>query len=79
MTHPPEDLATAIEQVQSITPSAQTVATAVDKETEAYFNQSVKNALKQNDINRALNLVNEAEKLGLTSLRKIFLQHVSPK
>ncbi len=55
------------------------LATAVDKETEAYFNQSVKNALKQNDINRALNLVNEAEKLGLTSPRKIFLQHVSSK
>lgn len=50
---------------------------SVDKETEAYFNQAVKNALKQKDINRALNLVNEAEKLGLTTPRKLFLQSVS--
>ncbi|MBF0752393.1 MULTISPECIES: maltose operon protein MalM [Pasteurellaceae] len=55
------------------------VITSVDKETEAYFKQAVSNALKQNDVNRALNLVNEAEKLGLTSPRKIFLQQVSSK
>lgn len=55
------------------------VNTPVDKDTEAYFNQAVTNALKQNDINRALNLVNEAEKLGLTSPRKIFLKQVSSK
>ncbi len=52
---------------------------AVDTETEAYFKQAVTKALKQNDVNRALNLVNEAEKLGLTSPRKIFLQQVSTK
>ena len=51
----------------------------VEKETEAYFNQAVLNALKQKDINRALNLVNEAEKLGLRTPRKLFLQQVSAK
>ncbi|WP_101775699.1 maltose operon protein MalM [Pasteurella oralis] len=71
--------ATPIGKVQPIMPPAQAVTTPVDKETEAYFNQAVKNALKQNDINRALNLVNEAEKLGLTTPRKIFLQQVSSK
>lgn len=51
----------------------------VEKETETYFNQAVLNALKQKDINRALNLVNEAEKLGLRTPRKLFLQQVSAK
>ncbi|OOF42192.1 maltose operon protein MalM [Rodentibacter trehalosifermentans] len=65
--------------VQKTESNPKAVVTAVDKETEAYFKQAVTNALKQNDVNRALNLVNEAEKLGLTSPRKIFLQQVSSK
>ncbi|PJG83276.1 maltose operon protein MalM [Caviibacterium pharyngocola] len=59
--------------------NAKAVNTPVDKETEAYFKQAVSKALKENDVNRALNLVNEAEKLGLTSPRKVFLQQVSSK
>lgn len=51
----------------------------VEPATEQYFNRSVSDALKNNDINKAMNLVNEAEKLGLTSPRKIFLQQVSSK
>lgn len=58
---------------------AQAVTTAVDKDTEAYFNQAVTKALKANDVNKALNLVNEAEKLGLKSPRQIFLKQVSSK
>lgn len=58
-------------------PTAKAVDMPVDKDTEAYFNQAVKKALKQNDVNKALNLVNEAEKLGLTSPRQIFLKQVS--
>ncbi|WP_439236084.1 maltose operon protein MalM [Lonepinella koalarum] len=57
----------------------QAVTTAVDKDTEAYFNQAVSKALKANDINKAMNLVNEAEKLGLTSPRQTFLKQVSAK
>ncbi|HGO5853933.1 TPA: maltose operon protein MalM [Mannheimia haemolytica] len=53
------------------------VKTAVDKDTEAYFNQAVMKAIKAKDINKAMNLVNEAEKLGLTSPRQIFLKNVS--
>ncbi len=56
-----------------------TVSTPVDKDTEAYFNQAVNKALKAGDINKALNLVNEAEKLGLTSPRQTFLKQVSSK
>ena len=51
----------------------------VEPATEQYFNRSVSDALKNNDINKAMNLVNEAEKLGLTSPRNIFLQQVSSK
>ncbi|ABR73701.1 maltose operon protein MalM [Actinobacillus succinogenes] len=53
------------------------VITAVDKDTEAYFNQAVTKALKAKDVNKALNLVNEAEKLGLKSPRQIFLKNVN--
>lgn len=63
----------------SIVGNNQAVNTPVDKDTEQYFNQAVTKALKANDINKALNLVNEAEKLGLTSPRQIFLKQVSSK
>lgn len=53
------------------------INTPVDKDTEAYFNQAVTKALKAKDINKALNLVNEAEKLGLKSPRQIFLKNVN--
>ncbi|BFU59970.1 MULTISPECIES: maltose operon protein MalM [Rodentibacter] len=66
------------QSIQQLTQKNKSVV-AVDTETEAYFKQAVTKALKQNDVNRALNLVNEAEKLGLTSPRKIFLQQVSTK
>lgn len=66
-----------VEQTTMQVPTAKAVEMPVDKDTEAYFNQAVKKALKQNDINKALNLVNEAEKLGLTSPRQIFLKQVS--
>lgn len=55
------------------------VNTPVDQDTEAYFNQAVTKALKANDVNKAMNLVNEAEKLGLTSPRQTFLKQVSSK
>lgn len=51
----------------------------VEKTTEQYFNDAVKTALKKGDVNKAMNLVNEAEKLGLTQPRQIFLQKVSSK
>ena len=59
--------------------SNKAVEMPVDKDTEAYFNQAVTKALKAGDVNKAMNLVNEAEKLGLTSTRQIFLKHVSSK
>ncbi|MCK3655554.1 maltose operon protein MalM [Pasteurellaceae bacterium Macca] len=49
----------------------------VETSTEDYFNQAVRHALKANDVNKALNLVNEAERLGLTQPRQIFLKQVA--
>lgn len=57
--------------------TANSVNTPIDKDTEAYFNQAITKALKSKDVNKAMNLVNEAEKLGLTSPRKTFLKQVS--
>ncbi|MGV6987691.1 MalM family protein [Testudinibacter sp. P80/BLE/0925] len=56
-----------------------TLTKPVEKETERYFNTAIRNALKQNDIDRAMNLVNEAEKLGLSSPRKTFIDNISKK
>lgn len=57
--------------------TAQTVTQPVESSTENYFNQAVLSALKANDINKAMNLVNEAEQLGLKQPRQIFLKHIS--
>lgn len=71
----------ASKQVGTVQPvvNSQAVNTAVDKDTETYFNQAVTKALKAKDINKAMNLVNEAERLGLKSPRQTFLKQVSLK
>ncbi len=85
----PTTVFTGSKQTQTVGQSAPAVAqptknnkaieAPVDKDTETYFNQAVTKALKAGDVNKAMNLVNEAEKLGLTSPRKIFLKLVSAK
>ncbi|QEH45579.1 maltose operon protein MalM [Aggregatibacter actinomycetemcomitans] len=59
--------------------SSKAVNVPVGRDTEAYFNQAITKALKGGDVNKAMNLVNEAEKLGLTSPRQTFLKQVSSK
>ncbi|MDH3001431.1 hypothetical protein A1D23_12860 [Chelonobacter oris] len=64
--------------------TAKTVSAAglnkpVEKETERYFNTAIDQALKQGNIDRAMNLVNEAEQLGLSSPRKTFIDRISKK
>lgn len=39
----------------------------------------MRKALKAGNINKAMNLVNEAEKLGLNQPRKIFLKQIYAK
>jgi maltose operon protein len=48
-------------------------------DTEAYFNNAIKQAVKAGDIDKALKLMNEAEKLGSTTARKTFIGSVKGK
>ncbi|CNF44203.1 maltose regulon periplasmic protein [Yersinia bercovieri] len=48
-------------------------------ETENYFNQAIKDAVKSGDVDKALKLLNEAEHLGSTSARKTFIGSVKGK
>jgi len=48
-------------------------------DTESYFNQAIKQAAAKGDIDKALKLLNEAERLGSTSARKTFIISVKGK
>ncbi|CNE53726.1 maltose operon protein MalM [Yersinia nurmii] len=48
-------------------------------DTESYFNQAIKDAIKAGDVDKALKLLNEAEKLGSTSARQTFIGSVKGK
>lgn len=59
-------------------------APAVKKEpmlndTESYFNQAIKDAVAKGDVDKALKLLDEAERLGSTSARKTFISSVKGK
>lgn len=48
-------------------------------DTESYFNQSIQQAVKQGNIDKALKLLDEAERLGSTSARSTFISSVKGK
>jgi maltose operon protein len=48
-------------------------------DTESYFNKAIKQAAAKGDIDKALKLLNEAERLGSTSARKTFISSVKGK
>jgi maltose operon periplasmic protein len=48
-------------------------------DTEAYFNQAIKQAVDKGDVDKALKLLNEAERLGSTSARSTFISSVKGK
>ncbi|RWR03112.1 maltose-binding protein [[Pantoea] beijingensis] len=48
-------------------------------DTESYFNNGIKQAVKAGDIDKALKLMNEAERLGSTSARATFISSVKGK
>ncbi|WP_312952079.1 maltose operon protein MalM [Superficieibacter sp.] len=48
-------------------------------DTEAYFNQAIKQAVAKGDVDKALKLLNEAERLGSTSARSTFISSVKGK
>ncbi|AGN86709.1 maltose operon protein MalM [Enterobacter sp. R4-368] len=48
-------------------------------DTESYFNQAIKQAASKGDIDKALKLLNEAERLGSKSARATFISSVKGK
>lgn len=48
-------------------------------DTDSYFNHAIKQAVDKGDIDKALKLLNEAERLGSTSARKTFISSVKGK
>lgn len=48
-------------------------------DTESYFNAAIKQAVAKGDIDKALKLLNEAERLGSTSARATFISSVKGK
>lgn len=48
-------------------------------DTEKYFNDGIRKAVKAGDIDKALKLMNEAERLGSTSARATFISSVKGK
>lgn len=47
-------------------------------DSETYFNQAIKQAVKAGDVDKALKLLDEAERLGSKTARKTFIQSVKP-
>lgn len=67
-------------------PAAATAAPAPAKksepmlnDTESYFNQAIKQAVAKGDVDKALKLLDEAERLGSTSARSTFISSVKGK
>jgi maltose operon protein len=48
-------------------------------DTESYFNNAIKQAVNEGNIDKALKLLNEAERLGSTSARSTFISSVKGK
>ena len=48
-------------------------------DTESYFNNGIKQAVAKGDIDKALKLMNEAERLGSKSARSTFIGAVKGK
>lgn len=60
-------------------PAAAAKSEPVLNDTENYFNQAIKQAVNSGDIDKALKLLNEAERLGSTSARSTFISSVKGK
>ncbi len=54
-------------------------AEPVLNDTEEYFNNAIKQAVKRGDVDKALKLLDEAERLGSTTARSTFISSVKGK
>ncbi|WP_038260769.1 maltose operon protein MalM [Xenorhabdus cabanillasii] len=68
-------LNTVPSQPSSITPETKPVL----GDTEQYFNEAIKKAIRSGDIDKALKLLDEAERLGSPSARETFIKMVKNK
>jgi maltose operon protein len=76
--------ATAAAVAAPVAASAASTAPAAKSEpvlndTESYFNSAIKQAVNEGNIDKALKLLNEAERLGSTSARSTFISSVKGK
>lgn len=76
--------ATAAVVAAPVAASAASTAPAAKSEpvlndTESYFNTAIKQAVNEGNIDKALKLLNEAERLGSTSARSTFISSVKGK
>ncbi|MBS0848327.1 maltose operon protein MalM [Citrobacter sp. JGM124] len=78
-TATPVVVGTMAQPVTTPAPVVSKPAEPMQNETEAYFNQAIKDAVKAGNVDKALKLLNEAEQLGSKSARKTFIGSVSPK
>ncbi|CAM3996306.1 maltose operon protein MalM [Serratia silvae] len=76
---PPVVVGAAAPAVAAPAPVSTAPAEPMLNDTEAYFNNGIKQAVKAGDIDKALKLMNEAEKLGSTTARETFIGSVKGK
>ena len=71
--------ATAAAPVATAAPAPAKKAAPVLNDTEEYFNNAIKQAVKRGDVDKALKLLDEAERLGSTTARSTFISSVKGK
>ncbi|MHA2896587.1 maltose operon protein MalM [Enterobacter sp. H2G27] len=71
--------ATAAAPVATAAPASAKKAEPVLNDTEEYFNNAIKQAVKRGDVDKALKLLDEAERLGSTTARSTFISSVKGK
>ena len=70
---------TAAAPVATAAPAPAKKAEPVLNDTEEYFNNAIKQAVKRGDVDKALKLLDEAERLGSTTARSTFISSVKGK
>ena len=71
--------ATTAAPVVTAAPAPAKKAEPVLNDTEEYFNNAIKQAVKRGDVDKALKLLDEAERLGSTTARSTFISSVKGK
>ncbi|MHA0976119.1 maltose operon protein MalM [Enterobacter ludwigii] len=72
-------VATAAAPAATAAPAPAKKAEPVLNDTEEYFNNAIKQAVKRGDVDKALKLLDEAERLGSTTARSTFISSVKGK